>query len=82
MLKKILGEDIKESPEEFKEWLGALSKEQLIAKMMRKKVSGLIPHFLFLRRLLCFTFHEGSPSSSFVGLGVKTILLQFNCLTL
>lgn len=40
MLKKILGEDIKESPEEFQEWLGALSKEQLIAEMLRKKESG------------------------------------------
>jgi hypothetical protein len=40
MLKKILGEDIKESPEEFQEWLSALSKEQLIAEMLRKKESG------------------------------------------
>jgi hypothetical protein len=40
MLKKILGEDIKESPEEFQEWLGALSKDQLIAEMVRKKESG------------------------------------------
>lgn len=41
MLKKILGEDIKESPEMFQEWLGALSKEQLIAEMVRKKESGV-----------------------------------------
>lgn len=40
MLKKILGEAIKESPEEFQEWLSALSKEQLIAEMLRKKESG------------------------------------------
>lgn len=40
MLKKILGEDVKESPEEFQEWLSALSKEQLIAEMLRKKESG------------------------------------------
>ena len=37
MLKKILGEDVKESKDEFKEWLNALSKEQLVEKMLRKK---------------------------------------------
>lgn len=40
MLKEILGEDIRESQEEFHEWLSALSKEQLIAEMLRKKESG------------------------------------------
>jgi hypothetical protein len=40
MLKKILGEDIKESKEEYKEWLSALSKEQLVAEMLRKKEEG------------------------------------------
>lgn len=40
MLKKILGEDIKESPEEFQEWLTALSKEQLISEMLKSKETG------------------------------------------
>jgi hypothetical protein len=39
MLKKILDVDIKESPEEFEERLSVLTKEQLIAEMLRKKVS-------------------------------------------
>lgn len=40
MLKKILGEDVKESKGEYKEWLNALSKEQLIAEMLRRKEDG------------------------------------------
>jgi len=40
MLKEILGEDVKETAEELKEWLSALSKEQLIAEMLRKKDAG------------------------------------------
>jgi hypothetical protein len=40
MLKKILGEDIKESSEEFQEWLTALSKEQLISEMLKGKETG------------------------------------------
>jgi hypothetical protein len=40
MLKKILGENIKESPEEFQEWLTALSKEQLISEMLKRKEIG------------------------------------------
>jgi hypothetical protein len=39
MLKEILDEDVKESPEEYEERLSALTKDQLIAEMMRKKVS-------------------------------------------
>lgn len=38
MLKEILHEDIKESPEEFKQRLNILSKDELIAEMLRKKV--------------------------------------------
>lgn len=38
MLKEILKQDIKESAEEFKERLTVLSKEELIAEMLRKKV--------------------------------------------
>jgi hypothetical protein len=44
MLKEILGEDIEESPEEYHERLSVLTKEQLIAEMMRKKVSQTISH--------------------------------------
>jgi hypothetical protein len=38
MLKEIFGQDIRESAEEFKERLTVLSKEELIAEMLRKKV--------------------------------------------
>jgi hypothetical protein len=41
MLKEIFGEDISESKEELKEWLCALSKEQLVAEMMKRKESGV-----------------------------------------
>jgi hypothetical protein len=39
MLKEILDEDIRESPEEFEQRLSVLTKEQLIAEMLRRKVS-------------------------------------------
>jgi hypothetical protein len=40
MLKEILGEDIGESKEEFKEWVRTLTREQLIAEMLRKEASS------------------------------------------
>ena len=37
MLEKELGTEVKESKGEYKEWLSALSKEQLVAEMLRNK---------------------------------------------
>jgi hypothetical protein len=40
MLKEILDEDIRELPEEYEERLSVLTKDQLIAEMIRKKVNS------------------------------------------
>jgi hypothetical protein len=55
MLKQILDEDVRESPEEYEERLSVLTKDQLIAEMMRKKASSLYMITTFpIITTLCF----------------------------
>jgi hypothetical protein len=52
MLKQILDKEINESPDEFKERLGALTKDQLIAEMLKKKVCHVFSHSIVLLIML------------------------------
>ncbi|KAF2432964.1 hypothetical protein EJ08DRAFT_102665 [Tothia fuscella] len=55
MLKEILDQEIKESPEEFKERLGVLSKDELIAEMLRKRVR-FVPRVDFATPIAAYYF--------------------------